>query len=225
MNAPTTLTISQAPAACGRRENEITARYNVLRRRWKLLVGCVLSVLAATALLLAVLAPHYTANTQILLDPHKQNVIQSQQVVQGVALDTGVVESEVSILQSFGIARRVTERLKSLSGPGVQRRGATVLAVVRGVWKGIEALMGRSEPAAEKPADDSLGLTAEQVATVLRIRASIAARRLGLTYGSTSALPRSIPPRPLVLPMRSEMPTSLSSWKRATMQPNAPAPG
>ena len=106
---------------------------NVLRRRWKLLVGCVLSVLAATALLLAVLAPHYTANTQILLDPRKQNVIQSQQVVQGVALDTGVVESEVSILQSFGIARRVTERLESLSGPGVQRRGATVLAVVRGV--------------------------------------------------------------------------------------------
>ena len=57
------------------------------------------------------------ANTQILLDPRKQNVIQSQQVVQGVALDTGVVESEVSILQSFGIARRVTERLNLFQDP------------------------------------------------------------------------------------------------------------
>ena len=182
MNAPTTLTISQSPAACGRRENEITTRYNVLRRRWKLLVGCVLSVLAATALLLALLAPHYTANTQILLDPRKQNVIQSQQVVQGVALDTGVVESEVSILQSFGIARRVTERLNLFQDPefnGAAPRFSLSFGALR---KGIEALMGRSEPAAEKPADDSLGLTAEQVATVLRTRSSIAARRLGLTY-------------------------------------------
>lgn len=182
MNAPANLTFpAPQPVSAPHREKDITAQFNVLRRRWRLVAAAVVGALVLTSLLLAVLAPRYTANIQILLDPRKQNVIQSQQaIVQGVQLDTGVVESEVSILLSFGIARRVTEKLNLFQDPEYNGAADNGFSLSPGaLLRSLGGIFGRN-PAA--PVTEELGLSPAQVATIRRVRESITARRVGLTF-------------------------------------------
>jgi exopolysaccharide transport family protein len=70
----------------------------------------VLSLALATIWLLQ-MTPLYTATVQVLLDPRKQKTVPGEALVSELALDASTVATEVGLVQTFAVARRVVERL------------------------------------------------------------------------------------------------------------------
>lgn len=93
----------------------------IFLRRWKVLVAtAALGAIAGVVFLLHVI-PIYTATTTLLMDPRRQKLMQSESVVSELALDTSSVATELSLIQSFAVARRVVERLKLVDDPDFSR--------------------------------------------------------------------------------------------------------
>ena len=151
---------------------DLTAQYNTLRRRWKGILATLVAMLIGAIVLLALLTPRYTESTQILFDPRKQNVYQYQAAATlGLAIDTGSVESEVTLIQSFNVLRRVVEKLSLDTSPEFGAAASSGL---------LSLFSSRSGPREESAVDSRM--TAPQLLAVRRLRDSVTARRVGLTY-------------------------------------------
>ena len=151
---------------------DLTAQYNTLRRRWKAILAALAASLSGALVLLLLLTPRYTATTQILFDPRKQDIYQSQAAATlGLAIDTGSVESEVSLIQSFNVLRRAVERLSldTIGEFGEPPPGS--------LWSLLLSASGTREA----PAAGARATPAQLLATV-RLHEAVTSRRVGLTY-------------------------------------------
>lgn len=82
---------------------------NVLKqRRMTVLVTLVVVFLAALAFLLLT-PPLFTASTQLLIDPRDQKVLQTEVRTGGIGIDTALIESQLRLLTSETVLRRVVE--------------------------------------------------------------------------------------------------------------------
>src|SRR5262245_20424408 len=82
--------------------------------RWHArLIGTIvaITVLAAGAALM-VLPPKYKAITVVLVDPRQPRVTASEAVLSGIGADAAAVESQVELIQSSALAKRVIATLK-----------------------------------------------------------------------------------------------------------------
>ena len=96
---------------------DIRKVWYVFRRRWPILLGVTGVVLIATCIWLAITPAIYTATTTVIIDPRKTNAIKSDAIVSDFVLDANTIATEVSLIKSFSVARRVTERLKLQDDP------------------------------------------------------------------------------------------------------------
>lgn len=75
----------------------------------------VLAIATLFALLGAIyalqLTPRYTATVSLMIDPRQQNVMNSDAVVSGIGTDSAAVDSQVALIQSANVTRRVVEKL------------------------------------------------------------------------------------------------------------------
>jgi len=138
-------------------------------------VGTFVAAIVIAVAALLVLKPRYTATAQILFDSRKQNVFQLQAAGggQAMAIDAGSVESEVSLIQSFGVLRRVVEKLKLDETPEFgpeATRGFSLLSLLP--WR---------SPAREEMVLDR-SLSPQQLAAIKKLRDGIWAKRVGVTY-------------------------------------------
>lgn len=58
------------------------------------------------------LTPVYTARATLLLDTQQNNIVDAQAVVQGLSGDEAAINSEIELIKSYDVARRVVEKLK-----------------------------------------------------------------------------------------------------------------
>ena len=70
-------------------------------------IGTLLAVVYALQL-----TPLYTAGATVLVDPRQKNVVDAEAVLSGIGGDWAALESEVEIIRSAAVARRVIKRLK-----------------------------------------------------------------------------------------------------------------
>jgi polysaccharide biosynthesis transport protein len=82
--------------------------WRIARRRWRVLCGGVLVVMAASAVWLLQITPIYTATAQLLIDTRKVNTT-AEAVVSELILDSDTIATEISLIKSFSVARRVAE--------------------------------------------------------------------------------------------------------------------
>lgn len=88
-----------------------------LWRRWKLIgVTTLGTILLALVVLLAV-TPRYTATALVLLEPRKENIFGSDNILPELNLDTGNVDSQISVIRSINLLRRVVEKEKLAGDP------------------------------------------------------------------------------------------------------------
>lgn len=80
------------------------------------------------------LTPRYTASAQLLVDPRDLRVLDKQVTPSSVASDSGIsiVESQVQVLTSDNVLRRVVERLDLADDPEFNGRRRTPLAAALG---------------------------------------------------------------------------------------------
>src|SRR5918999_5632608 len=85
--------------------------WSLLLRRWRAVAGMTVLSLAVATIWLLQVTPLYTATVQVLLDPRKQKTLPGEALVSELALDASTVATEVGLVQTFAVARRVVERL------------------------------------------------------------------------------------------------------------------
>ncbi len=91
----------------------LPAMFSLLRRRWMTIAACVLVFLAIGVTYYLVATAQFTAMTSILIDTRRGDLFKQQQSSQGDAsMDSAIVESQVEVLKSEGIARRVARSMR-----------------------------------------------------------------------------------------------------------------
>jgi succinoglycan biosynthesis transport protein ExoP len=98
------------------------------RRRAPLVV-----ILGLIGLLLGIayamkLTPMYTAQSTILIDMRQKGPLDSEAVVASVERDVGSIQSEMELIKSYSVARRVTEKLKLADSANTEIKAPSLFA-------------------------------------------------------------------------------------------------
>lgn len=129
-------------------------------RHFRLFLGVFALVLLGTILFTFLQQPKYLATAQVLLDPRKERISNETQVLSDLPTDSSagsyVVDTEVEILRSPRLARRVVDVLGLEHDPEFNKR-----------------LKGQPD----RPLTE-----ADRVSTTSRVSKQVGARRAGLTY-------------------------------------------
>ena len=89
----------------------------MLRRRRGIILGCMVVITLLATLITFQLTPKYTADTQLLLNTRKTNVIDLQAVVGGLPPEAAAVRSEIDVLRSRQLAVKVIDKLGLVGDP------------------------------------------------------------------------------------------------------------
>ncbi len=150
----------------------LTHLLSFLRRRWPIPTAAV--VVAAMLGLTIALAwpPRYTAETDLLFDVRRADLLRQQTVTQDALTLNSVLESQVELLQSAGLARKTVERLGLTTGRQFVEGGQSPLDYIKGLLVRLRA-SGRSQPSTPMSRID---LAAQQLRGMLKVW------RVGQTY-------------------------------------------
>ncbi len=159
---------------------------NFAWRQWKFIGGVTALVLLIGGIYIARATPLYTATAQLLLDPRKEKAAGQDTILTDAVLDLPAVESQMAIIRSSSLLRRVVEKERLVSDPefgsGPMGPGADMLASIRSFFT------RSSQPT---PANDTLtsqgsgALTSaapEINATVENIKTAVVVARAGQAY-------------------------------------------
>lgn len=83
----------------------------LIRRRWLFLIVA-LGTLAAVVGSTLLMTPTYSATVRLQLERLQPNVLAPEQMVTGEIADSAAVDTEVEVLQSFSLLRKVVDRLQ-----------------------------------------------------------------------------------------------------------------
>lgn len=148
---------------------DLAAARRFLARRWRLIAGVALLCVAAAGIVLSLVPKTYTATAILIIDPRTQKVAQSDVVLGGIGSDAAAVESQVEILTSSTLAKRVLAEL------GLDRAGElTEPSAIERATAGLRGLFGLA--AAEPGAAEQRERVLQRFSERLRVR------RRGLTY-------------------------------------------
>ena len=156
---------------------------NFAWRQWKFIGGVTALVLLIGAVYLARQVPVYTAAAQVLLDPSKEKAGGAQDaILTDAVLDDPMLESQMAIIRSTVLLRRVVEKERLVSDPEFGSRpsagGWTVLSTIHSFF----AQSTPSELASPKSGSLQGPASSEVTATVENLKGSIAVSRTGLAY-------------------------------------------
>ena len=90
----------------------IAGIFTILRRRLAIIALTALAVVAVTLAVIVVVKPLYTGTATILIDPHRQEVInlnQNTAALRNASPDEAAVQSQVLLMQSAEVLRRVVK--------------------------------------------------------------------------------------------------------------------
>lgn len=90
---------------------EMRQMIGVFKRRWKVIAGLTMLLTLLAVTVIFQLTPRYTAESTVMLDTRKTQVVDIQAVVSGLQSDAAVVRSELEVLKSPDLARRVVQKL------------------------------------------------------------------------------------------------------------------
>jgi succinoglycan biosynthesis transport protein ExoP len=86
-------------------------------RRWKNILSVAAGVVALTLLILLTIPPRYTATTHVFLQPRKEKILGGEQFLSELNLENSNVDSQLSVIESINLLRRVVEKEKLFEDP------------------------------------------------------------------------------------------------------------
>lgn len=92
-------------------EIELREMLRKLWRRRRLIIGTVVTLTVLALIVTLQLTPRYTATASVMLEPRTSRVVDVEAVLSGLPPDTETINSEIQVLRSRQLARRVVERL------------------------------------------------------------------------------------------------------------------
>ena len=109
------------PPAAGRRDStqisDLSGFINILRRYLPSIAFCTLAALTLALIYLALATPIYTAATTLFIDPRSRKIVSDETVQGGLGSDFALVESQVNIIGSDAVLKRVVDTLNLTNDP------------------------------------------------------------------------------------------------------------
>ena len=139
----------------------------VLRWRAPLIAGVIAATVIAAGAITFVLPPKYKATTVVLVDPRQPRVTNTEAVISGIGSDAAAVESQVELIESSSLARKVIARLKLDQDPDF-----VLPSTLDQITDSVRSLFRR-------PTDDAERQVSRLVS---RFQKSLSVKRRGLTY-------------------------------------------
>jgi capsular polysaccharide biosynthesis protein len=94
---------------------DLAGLFRSLRRRLGLIVGITFGLTALALIAVFQVTPLYTGEAMVLLNIQKTQVIDIEAVMSGLTADSATIDSEVEILRSRSVARKVIEKLNLMN--------------------------------------------------------------------------------------------------------------
>ena len=145
-------------------------------RRWKLILAAAAAVMALAFLVLLTIAPRYTATAQVLLEPRKEKVFGADNILPELNLDSGNIDSQLAVIQSINMLRRVVEKEKLTADAEFgQAPPAGLLSLLLGLFASGDA----QQTALAKPDD---AIPPYVLRSIGRLRNALEVTRVNRTY-------------------------------------------
>ncbi len=138
-------------------ELDLRAILRTLRKRAGIIIGIAVVLTALVALFVSQMTPLYTGQTLVMIDRQKLNVVDMEAVMSGVSGDSASVDSEVQILQSRNLIRRVVVDQNLVEDPEFNsslREPSPLRWLSPGRWISKLTDGGSAQPATEEEAND-----------------------------------------------------------------------
>ena len=87
------------------------------RRRWKIIAGSAILMFGITLVAVNFVTPIYSGSTELLLETPRENVLGTDSLNASTVLSSSVVESQLAILKSKSLLRRVVEKENLVDDP------------------------------------------------------------------------------------------------------------
>lgn len=93
-------------------ETDLRHVVDFIWRRWKLIAVTALGTVLLALIAMLAVTPRYTATALVLLEPRKENIFGSESIIPDLNLDAGNVDSQISVVKSINLLRRVVAKEK-----------------------------------------------------------------------------------------------------------------
>lgn len=152
-----------------------------VRRRWAPVLGTAAVFVILAILALMTVTPRYTAVAELLLEPRKANIFGAEAIIPDLDLDSGSIDSQISVIESINLLRRVVEKLHLVDDPEF---GSTAAPSMLGVVTGyIAHLFPRDPQTAPPPEAEGQGaIPPDVLAAIFRLRSALGVQRVGREY-------------------------------------------
>ena len=98
-------------------ELDLQALFRSLRKRLNIILAVTIGVTALVMVAVFQMTPLYSAQTLVLLQTQKENVVDMESVMAGLTGDSAAIDSQVEILKSRSLAGRVVDELNLIRDP------------------------------------------------------------------------------------------------------------
>lgn len=144
-----------------------------LRRHLSAILGWSAACLLLGIAALVFIRPTFTATAQLLFDSRRADLFRQQNQSADAQLVDGLAESQVEILRSDGLARKVVQRLNLADNPAFLAMGHNLKTEFEAPFR---ALLKRLQGTASSEPDDKIQRAAEILTNLTTVH------RIGLTY-------------------------------------------
>jgi polysaccharide biosynthesis transport protein len=166
---------------------DLRTAINFVWRQWKLIASVAAFAVIVGAVYLLRVTPLYTATAQLLLDPRKEKAVGQDAIMSDSQLDLPTIESQMAIIRSSALLRRVVEKEKLVND--VEFGAAPASDPGQGLLGALRALLSRTSDADKKQniknTDSSveLGTLPTDINTAIEnLKGAITVTRAGQAY-------------------------------------------
>jgi len=151
------------------------------RRRFNVIAGCVALITVLAALVSLQLTPIYTASAEVLIDSRQNEVLDMTSVLSGLSLNSDVIDTEVEVIRSRQLLKRVVRDLQLVEDPefNLSLRAPSFVQQVNPLAM-LRRALGSEEAAAARTPEEQAALEEERVVTELG--RALRVMRNGLTF-------------------------------------------
>lgn len=152
-----------------------------IRRRWLPVLMTAVVFLGLAFLGLMTVTPRYTAAAEVLLEPRKSNLFGTQNVLPEIDLDTSAIESQMSVIVSINLLRRVVEDQKLTEDPEFGARpGPSILDAIKSF---VIDLFPQEDVVPSAPAaQQGETIPPSVLNAIFRLRSALFVNRVGREY-------------------------------------------
>jgi succinoglycan biosynthesis transport protein ExoP len=140
-------------------------------RHWRNIFVIASVVVTLTLLVVVTMTPLYTATAQVYLQPRKEKILGSDQIIAEMNLETGNVDSQLAVIESTNLLRRVVEKEKLFDDSEFGKDA--------GLWAFFSGLFRTDDDADVKNKEE---ISPRVLRTILNLREALGVERIKRTY-------------------------------------------